>query len=355
MRSLGDKPTTAEKIEVSKRRGKLKARIAEHQKNARHFLKLTEEEENHEQFDFEEEEVVVDGEDNDDDNPFITNNSYLDIADIECFAISLPSSLTPTVRQERSLAKATQAELNLRVGQCNDALQAIRMAVGKKAFVYITKVRNAQGKKGKTKSYDEVKLAVKSLRHQAQLYRSSRKTLVLLGADADIREKYQNLETNQLSTKNTFLDVNERGQKHENLAWYWKLDVAGDTKNDEMMEECTCSSIFSIFYIKDIPVYRVNWLRARAAYDRAREEVQLVQLEMDWTVRYFQHYSRKWAGLAKVEKTGGHLCYAVKTAVMWERFANCAQSSFEKVLTPITMDVLQPQAIIPSLDKKTDL
>lgn len=238
VRSLGTRPTTAEKIDLSKRRGKLRVRVAEHQKKARRFLKLTEDEEDRENFDFEEAEVLLDTDDLASDV-----DVFYESTEIEKYSIAMPSSLSATIWEDRSLRKAVQAETQLRIGQCNDALQGIRMAIGKKAFIYVSDVRKAKNTKGKTKSYDAIKVAHKALQHQAQIYRSSRKALVDLGADTELLQKYQMLHTSQLSTKDTFLDVTERGQKHLNLPWFWNLDVEGDSEDNARMEECTILSM----------------------------------------------------------------------------------------------------------------
>lgn len=234
IRSLGRKPTTAEKVELSKRRGKLKLRVAEHQKKARTFLKITAEEENQDDFDFQEEEILID----EDDHPSEIVDLFYESPEIERYRISLPSTITEQIRQARKLRKAVHAEVQLRLGQCNDALQAIRMAIGKKAFIYVSDVRRANNTKGKTRSYDGIKAAHKTLQHQAQVYRSARQALVDLGADEEILAKYQLLLPNQLNAKQTFLDVQQGGQKHSNLPWFWSLDVEGDSADNARMEEC---------------------------------------------------------------------------------------------------------------------
>ncbi|KAG1843164.1 hypothetical protein DFJ58DRAFT_665500 [Suillus subalutaceus] len=41
-------------------------------------------------------------------------------------------------------------------------------------------------------------------------------------------------------------------------------------------------------------VYRVHWLRAKALRDRWKEEMMLVQLEMDWTCNFFLWKATQW-------------------------------------------------------------
>lgn len=49
-----------------------------------------------------------------------------------------------------------------------------------------------------------------------------------------------------------------------------------------------------MFALLWLTVRRIHWLRARAQRMRWQEEVTLTGYEMQWTVRYFQHMSRKW-------------------------------------------------------------
>jgi hypothetical protein len=133
---------------------------------------------------------------------------------------------------------ALEAEIQLRVGQCNDALHAIRLAVGKKAFVFRNDVRKARSKKYKTKAYHKVQATADLLSLRAQIYRRSRVALQSLGADESILKKYQVLTAEHLKAKETFLDSTVKGVKHKHLAWFWTVDIGGDTVDDAMLKEC---------------------------------------------------------------------------------------------------------------------
>ena len=68
----------------------------------------------------------------------------------------------------------------------------------------------------------------------------------------------------------------------------------------------------------------MNWLRAKARYDRWDEDLVTIRHEMGWTVRYFRHQSGKWEkrGMASSEVgKEGHAAYAKKQAGMWSQFA----------------------------------
>ncbi|KAF8233015.1 hypothetical protein L208DRAFT_1268929, partial [Tricholoma matsutake] len=54
------------------------------------------------------------------------------------------------------LVELVKLETELRSGQCNDNLKGIRLMLGKKAFLFITKIRPKGPKTGKTKSWDGI-------------------------------------------------------------------------------------------------------------------------------------------------------------------------------------------------------
>jgi hypothetical protein len=62
-----------------------------------------------------------------------------------------------------------------------------------------------------------------------------------------------------------------------------------------------CRSVGALFDLEantDVgTVYRVNWLRAKAAkarFDRWSEELMIVGHEMTWTVAWFEHQKGEW-------------------------------------------------------------
>lgn len=76
-------------------------------------------------------------------------------------------------------------------------------------------------------------------------------------------------------------------------------------------------------------VYRVNWLKAKARYDRWSEELKLVQHEMHWTVRWFQNQELMWRRRSGESIKNGHKAYAEKQAFMWAEFAAEGMKGFQ--------------------------
>ncbi|KAG1908654.1 uncharacterized protein F5891DRAFT_937647, partial [Suillus fuscotomentosus] len=79
-------------------------------------------------------------------------------------------------------------------------------------------------------------------------------------------------------------------------------------------------------------VYRVHWLRAKALWDRWREEMLLVKLEMDWTCKFFLWKTTQWGEHMQesLEKhLPGHGCYAGRQSQMYSLLAQDAQAAFQ--------------------------
>ena len=94
-------------------------------------------------------------------------------------------------------------------------------------------------------------------------------------------------------------------------------------------------------------VRRVHWLRARAQLMRWQEEVTLTGYEMQWTVRYFLHMSRKWVlkfdghplapGGSSDTGTGtgtthspGAIAYSNRKHAIWMEIMNKADCTFKR-------------------------
>lgn len=79
-------------------------------------------------------------------------------------------------------------------------------------------------------------------------------------------------------------------------------------------------------------VYRVHWLRAKALRDRWKEEMMLVQLEMDWTYNFFLWKATQWGDRmheSLVKHLPGHACYSGRQSQMYSLLAQDAQAAFQ--------------------------
>ena len=83
-------------------------------------------------------------------------------------------------------------------------------------------------------------------------------------------------------------------------------------------------------------VYRVHWLRAKAKFDRAQEQLVLLLHEMNWTLAYFKHQSDRWLTrktAAEEANMVGHACYAAKQRCLWSGLHNAAEVVFSPLKT----------------------
>lgn len=60
--------------------------------------------------------------------------------------------------------------------------------------------------------------------------------------------------------------------------------------------ECELEFSFFLFYFSFLllPVYHVNWMRARAQKNRWDEELMKTEKEMLWVTLYFMHHRDLW-------------------------------------------------------------
>ena len=84
--------------------------------------------------------------------------------------------------------------------------------------------------------------------------------------------------------------------------------------------------LFGFILINYFAVHRVHWLRARAQLMRWQEEVTLTGYEMQWTVAFFVHNSKKWGKLSG--SSAGRIAYASRKKAMWNHLAIRADRAF---------------------------
>lgn len=80
-------------------------------------------------------------------------------------------------------------------------------------------------------------------------------------------------------------------------------------------------------------VYRVNWLRAKARYDRWIEEDCIVNHEMDWTVDWLKTKKTEWEDRMNASSAAHLKAYAARQVKQWDALAHRASRQFEWVKT----------------------
>jgi hypothetical protein len=156
----------------------------------------------------------------------------------ENFLLCLPSALGPPWTKKPSNIPIVQQELELRKGQANDALHQIRISLAHKSFLFRTSIRNANSQQKKTRAWKELHGVDATVRQHVSLYRNARSAMVHLGADQPTLTRYQVLTKKDLSVSTAVIDIRAPRGSEATLAWFWSMDVKGDTETDSWMAEC---------------------------------------------------------------------------------------------------------------------
>lgn len=155
--------------------------------------------------------------------------------------IPLPSSFGRAACGGR-LKQVAQVELSLRKGQANDALHALRLAIGKKSFVYWSKIR--KGSTGKNSNYGrrkrnstDAQTLEMSIDQSSKVYMSARRAMAHLGASEADLDKYQILRKADVSASTAIVDFNAAGQRNKSLSWIWHAHRSS-VEDPTWLKEC---------------------------------------------------------------------------------------------------------------------
>jgi hypothetical protein len=151
----------------------------------------------------------------------------------ESFPLYFPSSFAL-----HRFPNQARKELELRQGQANDSLHNLRIALGKKSFLFRSHVRAAKSQQRKTRAWSEVSAVDGEVRQQARIYNFTRQRMIKLSADPALLDRYKVLRYEDLKVSTAIATPNARGQRDTRLSWFWNMDVQADAETDDWMEEC---------------------------------------------------------------------------------------------------------------------
>jgi hypothetical protein len=158
----------------------------------------------------------------------------------ELIVLPLPSNIGPVRCKELGLTDLMKEETTLCEGQANDALHAIRVHLGDKAVIFWNTVRSAKSQASSTRAWTQVCSVEMAVNLNASIYSKCRSQLANL-PDHDLLNKYLPLKKEHLKASSAVADPNAHGQRDTTLAWFWSLDVQGDTTGNDWMTECEYS------------------------------------------------------------------------------------------------------------------
>jgi hypothetical protein len=236
--------TTAEKVAIEDRRRKLETRISNFHKRVYDIMVSDDDEElvvrqvNNDRGSEDEETSDEDEEASDEEEDDSSDDEENEPESPENIPICMPSSIETENNDRESMKVLFAQEIELRIGQANDSLRDLRVALGHKALLFRVKVRKAKTTKGKTKSWDELKLANIQVAKKVRAYRRARSALERLGADATVLHRYKPIKKDDLLLNKDLTEENRYGQRNDVLPWFWMLDGQPAGNQDSWMEEC---------------------------------------------------------------------------------------------------------------------
>jgi hypothetical protein len=255
-RKLGPLPTYNQQRDIALKRSRLQERVDAFQKQAVKLLNTVSSSEDDAWDDFSAREIytgvefddVCEGEDDGEHvlSAKATEDCQKQLSaytpdsriDAEHISLHLPSHLGRSWCNTNAAGDLAMAELRLRVGQLNDTLHHIRIALGHKSYLFRNDVRPARTQRLKTRAWAEVHAVESSVQHHARVYTRARQAIVDLGADTEMLDRYKILRRQDLSVKTSIIAPAVRGQRNASLPWFWAMDIQRDANVGLWLKDC---------------------------------------------------------------------------------------------------------------------
>jgi hypothetical protein len=241
VRSLGKKPSITQKNDLAERRQRLKIRIEKFCREAMKIIPLSDDDDltlvriSDDDGDFlVAEDAVLNGEDDLEWEPEDDNEEIVP----EAIQLLLPSTLTHMERTRLQIQEIAAQEVQLRVGQANDTLEAVRNSLAQVSLVFRTQVREARSVYTKTRSWKEIQRSNLQLGQHVSRYKAARNALIQLQASQDICDQFMEIKSEHLKMPGDIVEANRIGQRSDSLAWFWQLDANRSGTQEGWMKEC---------------------------------------------------------------------------------------------------------------------
>jgi len=340
-------PTATQKADILQKQQRLHARIATFNQMAQRFISnldidVTFSHRDDPAFCHEEKGETSNDEENEGafEEDLVNENAeedgYEDDSNSEDLTLWMPSHIGASCLSEAEFEDLIKKEVQLRIGQANDKLEKLRINLGHKSILYRTNFRSSTSVRTDTRSKQDIRRVVLKITRDVRSYHRARESLLRLKASQDILKKYQIIKPEELGVSKDITEENRFGQGSDKLPWFWRIGGSQLGPSDTWNEECKCYNVLSLglflnlYYFK---VHRVSWLKARARYERWKEELQIVKHEMVWTTLWFKHHEQEWERRHKTYPKPGLKAYAAKQKDVWERFRKNAEERFDKYVS----------------------
>ena len=157
---------------------------------------------------------------------------------VEHVRLWLPSSFVGSERVQMGLGRVAEVEAELREGQANDALEALRAGLAEKSLRFRTEVKPAKSQKTMVRAWDSIHKADKQIHGAVRCYHLARNALEGLGASSKLLSRYQEIQKKDLKMSRDVVEENRVGQWSSELPWFWRLDGTWDNNRGEFLKEC---------------------------------------------------------------------------------------------------------------------
>lgn len=157
----------------------------------------------------------------------------------ETIKLLMPSRMKPGALRRSGLQQLERQEAQLRVGQMNDALQGLRLALGEKALLLRTSVRNNKSQRRVGRAWAGVNKEEAKVQKNLRAYNRGRNAVIRLDAANHLLERYKAIRKEDLTMSGDITEENRIGQRNENLAWFWRIGGDGmEGEDSPRMKEC---------------------------------------------------------------------------------------------------------------------
>ncbi|KAH9019848.1 hypothetical protein EDB84DRAFT_1441988 [Lactarius hengduanensis] len=244
-----------------------------------------------------------------------SDDSEIESLNAEDIPLLLPSSLGWEWCTSHSVKSLAMKEAKLRYAQASDSVHRIRLALGFKSALYRTQVRDARSQRTKTRAWTAVHSVDSTVHQHARNYSMAR--------DAYLKVQDASGLFPGIATTPPHRSSSQVGQRNTQLAWIWSFGTS-ERQDGTWMDEFN----------------RVHWLRAKAQFERWKEEQHSIRNEAIWIPAYFHSKAECWKAWMDMEAQAlrpGHKAYASRQAHAWEELSK----SSIKALILITSTLLE--------------